>query len=93
MEGYQVQSILEMLIATAGTLTGLWIIARAWTQRRGVGDSKEIGRLTESVDGMRQSMEQMRDELIDISERLEFTERMLARLGEGGSSQQQLPHA
>jgi hypothetical protein len=91
VEGYQVQSILEMLIATAGTLTGLWIVARAWTQRRGVGGTKEIGRLTESVDKMRQSMDQMRDELMDVSERLEFTERMLARLGEGGSPRQQLP--
>lgn len=93
MEGYQVQSILETLIVAAGTLTGLWIVARAWTQRRGVGGGKDLMRLAESVEKMRDSVDQMRDEMIDVSERLDFAERMLARLGDGESPRKQLPNA
>lgn len=93
MEPYQIQSILEMLIVTAGGLTGLWIVARAWTHRRAGGTrSKEITGLTESVDKMRESLEQMRDDLLEVSERLDFTERVLARLGEEGRPPHRLPN-
>ena len=90
MEGYQIQSIIEMLIVTSGTLTGLWIVARAWAHRRSPVAQKEVGRLTESVEKMRESVDHMREDLMDVSERLEFTERMLARLGDEGKPRQQL---
>lgn len=90
MEGYQIQSLLEMLIVTTGTLTGLWIVVRVWSQRRSRVGGPDMTRLSESVDKMRESVEQMRDELADVGERLEFTERMLARLADG-AVRQQLP--
>lgn len=91
MEGYQIQSLLELLIVTTGTLTGLWIVVRVWTQRRSRAGGADITRMSESIDKMRESVEQMRDELVDVGERLEFTERVLARLAEGGTPRQQLP--
>lgn len=88
MEGYQIQSLLEMLIVTAGTLTGLWMVSRAWVQRRGSLGKGEVERLNTSLDQVKEGMARLHDEMVEVTERLEFTERLLARAVEGNEPKQ-----
>ncbi len=93
MESYQIQSILEMAIISVSTITALWILTRAWIGRRSRLGGADVGRLAESVDRLRESVEGMRVELGDVGERLEFTERMLAQLADRGTDRPPLPPA
>lgn len=72
-----------MLIVTGGALTGLWIVARAWTHRRSQVPAGDVERLSASVERLSEGIERMQIELADLSERLDFTERALARLPRG----------
>ncbi len=88
MESYQIQSLLEMLIVSGSVLGGLAIVALTWIKTRGhIGARRDIARLTESVDGLRDSIEGMRAELGDVSDRLEFAERMLTRISDVGGAE------
>jgi hypothetical protein len=88
LESYQIQSLLEMLIISGSVLGGLAIVALTWVKTRGhIGGRKDVTGLTESVDGLRDSVEGMRAELGDMSDRLEFAERMLARISDIGGAE------
>jgi hypothetical protein len=82
MEAWQIAQLLEMLIVSGAVVGSLGIIAWAWVKRRPHSASGDIGRLTDSVENLRESVEAMRVELGDVSDRLDFTERMLARVAE-----------
>jgi hypothetical protein len=82
MEGWQVAQLLEMLIVSGAVVGSLGIVAWAWVKRRPHGSGGDIIRLTDSVETLRESVEGMRAELGDVSDRLDFTERMLARVAE-----------
>jgi len=83
LESYQIQSLLEMLIISGSVLGGLAIAALTWVKTRAhIGGRKDVTRLTESVDGLRDSVEAMRAELGDMSDRLEFAERILGRISD-----------
>jgi len=79
MEGWQVAQLLQMLIVSGAVVGSLGIIAWAWVKRRPHHASSDIRGLTDSVETLRESVEAMRAELGDVSDRLDFTERMLAR--------------
>ncbi len=91
MESYQIQSLLEMLIVSAASIASLWIVSRAWINRRQVKGSDP--KLIDAIEKMHQGIEGMRDELADVADRLEFTERVLGRLAEGNQDKQQLPRS
>lgn len=80
MQGYQIENVLELLITSVSVLTGLWIVARAWTHRRGRQPGPDLAGLSESVRALRDSIEEMRGDLADVADRIDFTERTLARL-------------
>jgi len=82
MEAWQIAQLLEMLIVSGAVVSSLGILAWAWVKRRPHSSSGDIGRLTDSVETLRESVEAMRAELGDVSDRLDFTERMLARVVE-----------
>jgi hypothetical protein len=91
MEGYQIQNVLETLIITMGSLTGLWLVTRVFIAKRLRGGGPDAAQLTGSVDRLRESIEGMREELGDVTERLDFNERVLARMAEEAKSKRQLP--
>jgi hypothetical protein len=90
---YHVAQLLEKLIIATGTLGGLGIAAWTIVQMRRHRSAALPPGLSESIDRLRESMEAMREEMADMAERLEFTERILARLVDDGRPEQpQLPH-
>jgi hypothetical protein len=90
---YQVKEVLEMLIITVGSLGALWMISRVFVARRMHGGSRDLKQLTDSVDKLRETVEGMRDELGEVTERLDFNERVLARMAEQAKEGRQLPGA
>lgn len=90
---YQVKEVLEMLIITVGSLGALWMISRVFVARRLHGGSRDLKQLTDSVDKLRETVEGMRDELGEVTERLDFNERVLARMAEQAKEGRQLPGA
>ena len=80
MEPYQIENVLELLITAAAGLTALWMITRLWISRRGQVGSGDLKKVVEAIQNLRDSVDSMRLEVGDVSERLEFTERMLAQL-------------
>lgn len=84
MESYDIRSILETLIAAGSVLGSLGIVAWAWVRGRTRIGNKDVARLAGSVEALRDSVEGMRVELGEVSDRLEFTERMLAQVADGG---------
>jgi outer membrane murein-binding lipoprotein Lpp len=82
MEPYQIQSVLESLIITAGVVGGLFIVSRTWVKTRLSRAGGDVTQLTESVDQLRESVEGMREELGDIADRMDFTERVLSKVAE-----------
>jgi len=91
MEGYQIQSLLEMLIVTFGSVAGLWIVTRAILAWRGKLAPADLGRLTESITHLRDSVDGMREELGDVTERLDFNERVLSRMADEAKARKELP--
>ena len=80
MEPYQIENVLELLITAAAGLPALWMITRLWISRRGQVGSGDLKKVVEAIQNLRDSVDSMRLEVGDVSERLEFTERMLAQL-------------
>jgi hypothetical protein len=90
MEPYQIQSVLESLIITTGVIGGLLIVSRTWVKTRLSKGGGDVAQLAESVDRLRDSVEGMREELGDVADRLDFTERVLAKVAE---EQRRLPNS
>lgn len=84
MESYDIRSILETLIIAGSVLGSLGIASWAWVRSRVRIGAKDVGRITDAMDSLRDSVDGMRAELGEVSDRLDFTERMLARVAEGG---------
>lgn len=90
MESYQIQNLLEMLIVTGGSLVALWMVSRAWIQRRGTLGKGEVERIHVTLDQVKEGLARLHDEMVEITERLEFAERLLSRAVEG-NEQKPLP--
>ena len=82
MDPFQVgalQEVLTTLIVAGSALTALWLFLRHRRPRAG-GSAQELAELTQAVEGLRTSIEQMRGELAEVHDRLDFTERLLAQI-------------
>jgi len=73
------QEVLTTLIVAGSALSALALFLR-YRRPRGGGATPELTELTRSVDGLRASIEQMRGELAEVHDRLDFTERLLAQI-------------
>ncbi|UCG85685.1 MAG: hypothetical protein JSW71_17415 [Gemmatimonadota bacterium] len=92
MESWQIMSLLEMVIIAGSVLGGLGIITYAWVKRRPSLGKGELAGLTQSINTLRDSVDGMREELGDVSDRLDFTERVLTRLADTAKAgDQRLP--
>jgi len=71
------------ILSSVGGLTLLFMLVRAWTRRIGQpkGDATELAELREEVLG---ELQHVRQEVSELSERVDFTERMLAKQREAG---------
>lgn len=82
MDPFQVgalQEVLTTLIVAASALSALALFLRYRRPRAGAA-TPELVELMHSVEGLRTSIEQMRGELAEVHDRLDFTERLLAQI-------------
>lgn len=92
MESYQIAQVLMALITAGGVLGGLGIISFAWVKRRPQIDASEVARITEAIEGLRESVDGMRDDIGEVFDRLDFNERVLSQLADGArGGQKELP--
>jgi hypothetical protein len=72
-----------MVLSSLGGLTLLFMVVRAWTKRIGQpkADSGELAELREEVLG---ELQHVRQEVSELSERVDFAERLLAKQREAG---------
>jgi hypothetical protein len=89
MESYQIAELLTTLIVSISLLGAMGIAAKVWLTRKAqaLPGGREI---VDAIEGLRDSIEGMRAEVAELAERVEFTERVLARLAD---EQRQLPNA
>lgn len=78
--------VLPTLILTAGGVAALWIGTSTFLKLRGTAPTNELGRISESLDLLHESMDDIRDALHsqmgdvrELSGRIEFAERMLTK--------------
>ena len=92
MESWQIMNLLEMVIIAGSVLGGLGMLTWAWSKRRPTLGKGELANLTASVETLRESVEGMRADLVDVSDRLDFAERVLSRVADGAAADgRQLP--
>jgi hypothetical protein len=82
MEPYQIRDLAEMVIISGTFLASLFMITRVFISRRARIGREDLKQLVESVNGLRESVDGMRLDVGDITERLDFTERVLARMAD-----------
>lgn len=82
--------VLPTLIWTAGGLAALWLGSNVFLKYRRNPPGDELGRIAESLELLHQSIEDIRDEMREqmsdvreLSGRIEFAERILAKAPEG----------
>lgn len=82
MDPFQVGALAEVLttlIIAGSVLAGFGLFLHH--RRKGVSGSppEQLAELTRAVDTLRMSVEGMRQDLTEVNERLDFTERLLAQ--------------
>ena len=82
MEPYHIRALAEMAIISGTFLASLFMITRVFIARRARIGGDDLKKLIDSVDGLREAVEGMRLDMGDVTERLDFTERVLARMAE-----------
>ncbi len=82
--------VLPTLIWTAGGLAALWLGSNVFLKYRRGTSGDELARIAESLELLHQSVEDVRDELREqmgevreLSGRIEFAERILAKAPQG----------
>jgi hypothetical protein len=83
MESYQIADVLMSLIAAGGGLGALGIIAWAWVKRRPQISSTEAVKIADSIEGLRESVDGLRDDFGEVFDRLDFNERVLSQVADG----------
>lgn len=91
MEIAALETVMVSLVVAGTFLTTVVLVLKAWTRRGSVG-RREAADLLEAMDTLTHSIDEMRGEVSDISDRLEFAERLLTRVAESTQAGgQQLP--
>ena len=67
-------------IVGSGAMVGLvgWLFFRIKQLEAGAGASEELGQLLEQLDDLREGLDLTRQDVSELTERLDFTERLLA---------------
>jgi len=94
MSPFEVAALQEVLVSliVAGTvIIGGVLFLKYRAQRAAALSESQVSRLVESTEALVGSVEDMRQELSEVHDRLEFTERLLARVVEQGGPDQLPP--
>ena len=80
---FSVVGFLVLLVAVigSGSMVGIlgWLLYRIKQLEAGARPSNELTRILEHLDELRDDMNLTRNEVSELSERVEFTERLLSR--------------
>lgn len=72
------------IVSVAGAvLIGMKLRYNHLAKIRQGGSADEVQRLAEAVETLNDNMRLLRDEVVDLSERVDFAERMLPKSGDG----------
>lgn len=82
VEPYQIRDLAEMLIISGTFLASLFMLTRVFISRRTRLGNEDLKKLIESIDGLKESVDGMRLDVGDVTERLDFAERVLARMAD-----------
>ena len=86
----EVAVLLAMLLLGGFTLTGLRMWLNYRTERlKAQAHAPDADRVLDAVDGLRDELTVLRQDILELSERVDFAERLLAR--EKEERQRQLP--
>lgn len=81
--------ILTTVVASITILVGLGLGLRAWTKRAAALHAGQASRLLEGVEAMQRTLEDMRQDMAEVHDRLDFTERLLTQVVD--QSERRLP--
>lgn len=82
MDSYQIRDVLELLIYSGTFLASLFMVTRVWMSRRAQVKSGDLVQLIDAVERLRESVDGVRLDMGDLTERIDFTERVLAQMAE-----------
>ncbi len=82
MEPYQIRDLAEMIILSGTFLASLFMITRVFISRHSRIGKADLKQLVDSINSLRESVDGMRVDMGDVTERLDFTERVLGRMAE-----------
>ena len=82
MEPYQIRDLVEIVILSGTFLASLFMITRVFISRHNRIAKADLKQLVESINSLRESVDGMRVDVGDVTERLDFTERVLGRMAE-----------
>jgi len=72
--------IVTTIVVSFTILIGLGLGLRAWTKRAAALRAGDAARLLEGVETMQRTLEDMRQDVADMNDRLDFTERLLTQV-------------
>ena len=86
------QDVLTSAIVAGTFIITSVLVLRAWTKRGTALREREAAQLLEAMDTLTHSIEELRNDVSEINDRMEFAERLLTRVAEGAPvGQRQLP--
>jgi hypothetical protein len=85
------ETVLLTMMGAGTFLMTVILVTRAWGKRGTALSSRDAAQLLEGVDTLTHAIEDLRTEVSEISDRLEFTERLLTRVAESTRAGGQLP--
>ncbi len=76
------QEVITSFIVAGTFLVTAVLVLRAWTKRGTVIHERDAALIIEGMDTLTHSIEDLRHEVSEINDRIEFTERLLTRVAE-----------
>ena len=76
------QEVITSFIVAGTFLVTAVLVLRAWTKRGTVIRERDAALIIEGMDTLTHSIEDLRHEVSEINDRIEFTERLLTRVAE-----------
>lgn len=78
------QDVITSAIVAGTFLITAVLVLRVWMKRGAAIREGDAAQIIEGIDTLTHSIEELRHEVSEINDRIEFTERLLTRVAEGG---------
>ena len=76
------QEVITSFIVAGTFLVTAVLVLKAWTRRGTVIRERDAAHIIEGIDTLTHSIEDLRNEVSEINDRIEFSERLLTRVAE-----------